>query len=124
LILLDSDVLIEFLKGNPETYKIISCINPSDMAISSVTFMEILYGAFNKKEILKIKTILSNYSIIHINEEISAKALDLIEKYSKSNNLHIPDALIASTALYYQLELLTYNLKDFRYIEGLKLCKY
>jgi predicted nucleic acid-binding protein len=37
------------------------------------------------------------------------------------NNLTIPDALIASTALVYQVELYTLNLKDFRFISGLNL---
>ena len=39
----------------------------------------------------------------------------------KSHTLNIPDSLIASTALEYKCKLFTYNLKDFKYIDGLKL---
>ena len=44
-------------------------------------------------------------------------ALILIEEYSKSYGLHIPDALIASTAICKNIKLFTYNLKDFRFIK-------
>ena len=52
---------------------------------------------------------------------ISQKFLELMEAYTLSHKLSIPDALIAATALIHQLELYTLNLKDFRYIPGLKL---
>ena len=41
--------------------------------------------------------------------------------YSLSHKLSIPDALIAATALNYDIELYTYNIKDFRFIDGIKL---
>jgi len=44
-----------------------------------------------------------------------------MEEYSLSHRLSIPDALIASTAIVNDLELFTLNLKDFRFIKGLKL---
>jgi predicted nucleic acid-binding protein len=51
----------------------------------------------------------------------SATDIDLIEQYSKSHGLQIPDALIASTAICHDMELLTYNVKDFKFIKGIKL---
>jgi hypothetical protein len=47
----------------------------------------------------------------------------MIESYSKSHGLQIPDAIIAATALSLEAKLFTLNLKDFRYIDGLKLQK-
>ena len=58
-----------------------------------------------------------------MNEEITEIAINLIETYSKSHGLKIPDALIASTAIYYDFSLWTYNIKDFRFIENLSLFK-
>lgn len=46
---------------------------------------------------------------------------NLIEKFSKSHGLQIPDALIAATALELGLPLSTANLKDFQYIPDLQL---
>ncbi|MCX7760768.1 MAG: type II toxin-antitoxin system VapC family toxin [Hydrogenothermaceae bacterium] len=122
LILLDTNIIIELLKGNEKTKALLNNIN-SNFSVSVITQMELYYGAFNKKELIKIKKFLSEFNIFHIDEEISKKAIELIEKYSKSHNLNIPDALIASTAICKKAILLTYNLKDFQYIENLKIFK-
>jgi len=61
--------------------------------------------------------------IIHIQAEISDKAVKLVEKYALSHKLSIPDALIAATAIYHNLALYTLNVKDFIFIENVKLHK-
>jgi predicted nucleic acid-binding protein len=48
-------------------------------------------------------------------------AIELIKTYRLSHGLAIPDALIAATAIITELELFTYNQRDFRFISGLKL---
>ena len=50
-----------------------------------------------------------------------------IENYCLSQKLNLPDALIAATAIYYNIELFTLNIKDFKFIPDIKLyqiCKY
>ena len=85
--------------------------------------MELFFGAKNKNELKKIKKGLSTFEIIHLNDEISNITLKLMENYSKSHGLKIPDALIASTAILTNFPLWTYNRKDFIFIEKLKLYK-
>ncbi|WP_029523187.1 type II toxin-antitoxin system VapC family toxin [Persephonella sp. KM09-Lau-8] len=121
MIILDTNIIIELFKGDVETIDLLKNIQEEDFAISVITAMELYFGAKNKRELNKIKKFLGAFDLLLINEEISKIALELIEKYSKSHGLEIPDALIASTALYYNTPLLTYNTKDFKYIEGLKL---
>ena len=96
-------------------------IGAENVSVSAVTVMELYFGALDKHELIKIKKHINLLRIIHVNPEISEKAISLIEKYAKSHTLHIADALIAATAIYYQLELLTYNVKDFKFIENIKL---
>ncbi|MCH9739924.1 MAG: hypothetical protein K0U38_03660 [Epsilonproteobacteria bacterium] len=77
-------------------------------------------------EILKdnpktIEKVVSLFEIIEINEAISKQSTTLIKTYAKSHNLDIPDSLIGSTALILESPLFTYNVKDFRFIEGLEL---
>jgi len=120
MLILDTNIIIELFKGNPETIKILNDVDET-FAISIVTSMELYYGAINKRELNKIKNFLNDFKILPINEKISQFALNLIENYSKSHGLNIPDALIASTALYYNATLLTYNKKDFHYIKNLKM---
>jgi len=121
MIILDTNIIIELFKRNVETEKLLKNIDEEEFAISIITSMELYYGAIDKRELNKIKKFLKSFNLLTINEEISKIALDLIEKYSKSHGLSIPDALIAATSLYYEVPLLTYNKKDFRYIEGLEL---
>ncbi len=121
MIILDTNIIIQIFKGDEKTLKILEDLKGNEFSISVVTTMELFYGALNKRELNKIKNFLSNFKLLAINEDISILALDLIEKYSKSHGLEIPDALIAATALHYKVPLLTYNKKDFRYIENIQL---
>ncbi|WP_457623393.1 PIN domain-containing protein [Persephonella sp.] len=121
MILLDTNIIIELFKGNIETKKNLENINEKNFSISIITSMELYYGAINKRELTKIKKFLESFDLLLINEEISKISLELIEKYSKSHGLEIPDALIAATSIYYDIPLFTYNKKDFICIEGLKL---
>lgn len=120
MILLDTNILIEILKGNPKTVQQVQTLD-DELAISSITIMELYYGARDKQEVKKIEKFISLFTVVHLNETISFKAMQLIQMYAKSHTLDIPDGLIASTALTHNLELFTYNLKDFRFIEKLKL---
>jgi len=122
-ILCDTDVMIEYLKGNETTKRYFDKLEDKNIVLSAITLMELLYGALNKSEIKKIKRALSVFNIMNLNEEITEIAINLVEKYSKSHGLKIPDALIAATAIYYDITLWTYNIKDFHFIEGLKLFK-
>ncbi|MCK5808791.1 type II toxin-antitoxin system VapC family toxin [bacterium] len=120
-VLCDTNIIIEVFKGNLETIKLINKIGLANISISSITAMELLYGALNKRELSKIKKNINSLRIIDFNEEISGTALSLIESYAKSHNLQIPDAIIAATALFYETPLLTYNLKDFKYIKDIDI---
>ena len=123
MILCDTNVIIEILKGDEKTIKMIERIGLENIAISSVTVMELYFGALNKKELNKIKKHLKALNIVHFDNDVSELAVSMIESYSKSYGLQIPDAIIAATALSLEIKLFTLNLKDFRYIDGLKLQK-
>ncbi len=121
MILCDTNVIIETLKGDEKTIKIVESIGLENIAISSVTVMELYFGALNKRELNKIKKHLKALNIVHFDSDVSELAVSMIESYSKSHGLQIPDAIIAATALSLEIKLFTLNLKDFRYIDGLKL---
>ena len=118
-IILDTNILIEILKNNQTTIDKVE--QYSEHYISSITKMELYYGAFNKQETQKIKRFLELFKVIELNETISEIATNLIYKYAKSHNLDIPDSLIAATSLYANIELFTYNTKDFKFIDNINL---
>ena len=118
--LLDTNILIEVLKGNQSIIE--KLIPGQQYGISAVCSMELIYGARDKAEVKKIEKALSQLRGYHITSTISKTALELMQKYSKSHGLAIPDALIAATAIIEELPLFTLNVKDFRYIDTLSLC--
>lgn len=121
MILCDTNVLIEFYKGNPIIVDALRVIGPSNMAISIATLGELYFGAKDKRELRIIQSHLSTLPILPLEGEISALFTSLLESYAISNKLSIPDALIAATAIHHGLPLYTLNAKNYRFISNLQL---
>lgn len=120
MILCDTNILIEVYRGNNSIIEKLKRVGQHNLAISDVTSAELLFGARNKTELKIIKSDISKLVELPINEDISRLAVKLVEKYSLSHNLNLPDALIASTSLVYDLKLFTLNLKDFKYLKNIQ----
>lgn len=121
LVLCDTNILIELSKNNDNIRTELNKVGVSQIAISAISVGEFLFGARDKRELAMIKRSLKNIRVIHTDEAISELAIDLIEKYSLSHHLDVPDAFIAATALVYDFRLYTLNLKHFKYIDRLSL---
>lgn len=120
MILLDTNVLIEILKNNQDTIKKTLSFKPP-LTISSISAMELIYGARNKQEVNKLQKFIEKFEVIHLNANISALALKLVTQYAKSHALDIPDALIAATTIDRRASLFTYNTKDFQFIPSIEI---
>jgi len=118
-VILDTNILIEILKGDQKTIQIVKQFDRH--YISAITAMEIYFGALNKKELIKLKQFISLFDVVALNETISNLATNLVYSYAKSHTLDIPDALIASTSIFINTPLFTYNKKDFKYINDIEL---
>ena len=120
-VLIDSDVLIWFMRGNPAALAALNL--ETDWFISAVSYMELAQGCRNKAELKAVqKAFKSSASdVLPITQNISDAACRLVEKYSLSHSVHLADALIAATAMAQKLTLLSGNSKHFAAIEGLEL---
>ncbi|OGU91524.1 MAG: pilus assembly protein [Ignavibacteria bacterium RIFOXYC2_FULL_35_21] len=123
MILCDTNILIELYKGNKNIISELKKIGTVHISISIVTSAELIFGAINKKELNQIKKDIDSLNLITIDEQICDIFIDLMLKYSLSHKITLPDALIAATALSRGFQLYTLNLKDFKFIENLKLYK-
>lgn len=121
MILCDTDIFIEAFKNNSLATGSLRRIGFQNIALSAITLMELYFGALNKRELTKIKSRLQKLEIINLDQKITETAINMIERYAKSHGLHIPDALIAATAICRGMQLLTYNVKDFKFVEGIRL---
>jgi tRNA(fMet)-specific endonuclease VapC len=122
LVLCDSDVLIELIdRNNQQVFNRIVNFGFSNLCISSVSFSELFCGALNKAHHKKLSKELTKFILCEVGREIDKTHRELIIKYCLSHRLQVNDALIAATALNYQLPLYTLNASDFKFIKGLQL---
>ncbi len=125
MILVDSNILIRFSRGDNESAKWLETTGLQDeLLVSVITELELLVGSRDKRHLSEIKTFLSRFPALDITPEISRLASKLIEECCLSHNLQVADSLIPATALINNFALATINKKDFRYIKGLKLADY
>ena len=120
-MLVDTDVLIWYLRGNEKAREIIDGL--PTFSISVVTYMELVQGMRNKGELIELRRALRDWKakIVYINEEISSKAMFLVERHFLSDSMQLADALIASTALTNGMPILTGNDKHYKVLTQLEL---
>ena len=119
--LLDTDILIWYLRGNQNAYDLIHSIG--EFAISSVTYMELVQGMRNKDELRALKRALKQWKVktIYMSEEISAQALFYVEEYFLSHSMQLADALIGATSTTHGMTLYTANDKHYKVIKELDI---
>ena len=121
-MLIDTDIIVDVLRNEPKAKLFIDeQISPT---ISVITEMELLVGCRNKTEQNKLDKFLARFTIIELDERICKSGISLLRNYSLSHGLRIPDALIAATSLELGSEIATRNIRDYRFIKGLKLFDY
>jgi len=123
MILCDTNIFIEVFRKNNFIRSELEKIGYDNILVSDVVKAELFFGAINKNELHNISKCLDNFLVLNIQKKISQIAVELLKIYCLSHRLNLPDALIAATALYYNIELFTLNLKDFRFIPDIKLYK-
>ena len=121
MVLVDTDVLIWYLRGNEKAYDAIE--NLKSFSISVITYMELVQGMRSKKELNSLRQALHAWdcTVLYITEEISAKAMFSVEQHFLIHAMQLADALIGSTAIAHGLPLLTGNNKHYKIMNGLQI---
>ncbi|MFD1470012.1 type II toxin-antitoxin system VapC family toxin [Hymenobacter caeli] len=127
LILLDSDVLIDVLRKDVLAATLLTALgSAAPLGISIVSRMETIRGYRNFEVQQQAEKLLRRFQVIALDGDISRRADELINRYYLGRNLGIADALIAATAIEYDLPLLSKNQRDFHFLDksGLQLLPY
>ena len=115
--LIDSNAIIDFFnKSLPESGRnLLFTIAP---VISIVTFIEIFSSnKASAQEIKELQRFSDVATIYNVDHNIALITIELRKKYK----IKLPDALIAATAIFYNLVLITRNVSDFEKIKGLEI---
>lgn len=120
-MLFDTDVLIWVLRGNHAAAKIVE--NSDERYLSVVTYMELLQGARDRREVKSIKAFLSDlaFTIVPLSENIGHRASIYVEEYGLKASMCMADALLAATAVESHHTLCTANRKHYAPIGELDL---
>jgi predicted nucleic acid-binding protein len=111
-MLINTDVLIDYLKGNPNAENFIEQ-NIDRVSVSAMTVAELYQGIRNKSEKETLDRFISELRVFSITGDIAIKAGLLRNEYGKSHSSGLADCIIAATSITHGMELMTLNLKHF-----------
>jgi len=125
-VICDTDVMIDYWNSKSDRHEdakslIEDFIGIENLILSAITKMELIVGAKNKIDLIKINKNINRYNIAFLNDRITYVALQLLQDYTLSHGLALPDALIAATSIVTGFSLFTYNLKDYKFIENINI---
>lgn len=111
-ILIDTDILIDFLRGREDARSYLLEISKNHHPCCSVITIAEIYAGMRKSEEEKTTVLLDSLIVISITEEI-AKIAGEFKRETKIQNLELDDCLIAATALAEKAILATKNSKHY-----------
>jgi predicted nucleic acid-binding protein len=118
-ILVDTDVLIDFLRGNDKAISFIDEFSPH-IILSPIVVAELYAGVKGTDELSVLDNFISLFRIVPIDSDI-AKSGGLYKRdFGKSHGVGLADAILAATADKESAELKTLNVKHYPMIRDLK----
>ena len=111
-LLLDTDVLIDFLRGQPQAVQLLEDTD-CEFHVSAVSVAELYVGVRDGQEREVLDQLVGVLRTIEISTEIAQQAGLWRREYGKSHGTGIIDALIAACADASQIPLATLNVKHF-----------
>jgi len=111
-LLLDTDVLIDYLRGNDNAIRFLENLQER-LCVSVITFAELYAGIRNKKEQRVIEKFLAAFDVLAIDQVIAIKGGLFRKEYMPSHGVGLADALIAATAEICKARLVTLNQRHF-----------
>ncbi len=123
--LLDTDTCVWILRERESVVARVRATSPDDVAVSTVTEAELLFGAHNSRDadrnLERVEAFLSaRFEILSFDRE-SAQRHAHLRLALKKRPIGERDLVIASTALANNLTLVTCNAREFARVPGLTL---
>ncbi len=112
-IMLDSDILIDFLRQDPPAVQWLTALGDEEIWVSGLVAVELLQGCRNKREQIAVEKLLQEFEVVWPTEEICEAALQIFSDYHLSQGLSFWDALIGQTAVAMNWSLHTFNRKHY-----------
>ena len=120
-MIFDTDVLIWFWRGNQKAAEFVDAADTRSLSV--VSYMELVRGARNRRELEGIKRFLrvQEFHNLPLSENVGHRAAVYMEEYGLRVALSVADALIAATAVENGQALATGSVKHLSMIEELRI---
>ena len=114
-ILVDTDVLIDFLRGREQAVSIVN-IESDRIILSSIIVAELyagVRGGEDDTEQTALERFLALFRIVHVTASIARLGGLYKRDYGKSHGISLANAVVAATATLENAELKTLNVKHY-----------
>lgn len=91
ILMLDTNIVIDYLRQKPEVISFIDNYGKENLAISPIVTMEIYQGVLDKMDLDRTQKRLKGFATLDLNNEIISLALQLQLRYILSHRMGIPD---------------------------------
>ena len=117
--LIDTNVIIDYTSNllSNEAYDFVENIFNADFNISVVVKIEALGYKEESTKMKLLEDFISTSTVIPLDDIITQKTIEL----RKIKKLKLGDAIIAATAIIYNLTIVTRNISDFKNIDNLAI---
>jgi predicted nucleic acid-binding protein len=125
-VIVDTDILVRYFRGEEAARRFLARVPFPERAVSALTVMELLQGCRDQRETRDVARFVSENlaAVIHPDEDISRRAIRLLELHARHAGLRVVDALIAATALTVSAPLANANTRHYRAIPTLSLVRF
>ena len=111
-LLLDTDIIIDYLRGRPEAITYIESLT-EPLLVSTITIAELYSGVREGDERVALQAFVSAFEAVDVSPVIAVQGGLFRRDWGKSHKVGLADALIAATAEVRGATLITLNIKHF-----------
>lgn len=115
-VLIDTNVVIDLFyrrMPRPGGAYVSELINSGDFYLSAINYIELMGYPNDDEQQQYLEGVVNNATILPISQIVVEKTIEL----KRIKRTKTPDAIVAATALVYDLRLITRNTKDFGHLD-------
>jgi tRNA(fMet)-specific endonuclease VapC len=122
-IVLDTDILIDFLRNKQKTVLLIENLRNENLATTAINAFELFWGAYKVNSQLRaVERLLNSMTLLNTTRKSMREAGSIAADLdSRGIQINVGDLLIAAICKVNTYAIATNNKKHFERIEGLKL---
>ena len=118
MLLIDTDVLIDYLRDRAESATYLEGLTPP-LLVSAITVAELYAGVRDGAERAALDQFVGSFQVVAVDQLIAIRAGVIRRDFGKSHGTGLADAIIAATAEAHQADLVTLNRKHFQMLRSI-----